>query len=154
MKKRKFAELVVKMAVVLFAAPVTAHAVSVETSNGCSGTPADPCVRSGSCEIQGAIWTQDVTIDRADTFDTQGWPGLCDMVHVGLVQGNCEPAGAQTDVTVHLSASSFAWVPAIVGPLACAGEPQPVPASSAIGKILLGAVLALMALGRARSRVA
>ena len=152
MIRRQRAELCVNLvAVVLFAAPTAAYAASTETSNGCTGTQADPCVRSGSCEIQGSTWTQDVTIDRVDQFDTQGWTGVCDMVHVGLVQGSCEPAGAQTDVTVHLSTSSFASAPAIVGPLACAGEPEPVPASSAIGRLLPGALLFVAALGRARS---
>ncbi len=155
MKNWKFAERVVKVVVaLLLLAPVSASAVGTETSNGCFGTQDDPCVRSGSCAIQGATWTQDVTIDRSDRFDTQGWPGLCDMVHVGFVQGNCEPAGAQIDVTVYLSPLSFAWVPEVVGPLACAAEPQPVPASGAIGKLLLGALLALAALRRMRSSFA
>jgi len=108
-----------------FVAPEPSLAASTETFNGCRGTQDDPCVRSGSCEIQGAVWDQDVTIDRSDIFDTQGWPGVCDMVHVGLVQGNCEPPGATTNVTVHLSATTFAWIPSIVGPLSCAGEPAP-----------------------------
>jgi hypothetical protein len=72
------------------------------------------------------------------------------MVHVGIVQGNCEPAGAQTDVTVYLSPLSFASIPEVVGPLACAGEPQPVPASGAIGRLLLGALLLLAAFRRTR----
>ena len=126
-------------------APGAGLAVSTETFNGCQGTQDDPCVRSGSCEIQGAAWDQDVTIDRSDIFDTQGWPGVCDMVHVGFVQGNCEPAGAQIDVTVYLSPLSLASVPEVVGPLECAGEPQPVPASGAIGGLLLGALLLLAA---------
>jgi hypothetical protein len=67
------------------------------------------------------------------------------MVHVGFVQGNCEPAGAQIDVTVYLSPLSLASVPEVVGPLECAGEPQPVPASGAIGGLLLGALLLLAA---------
>jgi hypothetical protein len=147
----KFAEPVVKVvAVVLLVAPVTASAVGTETSNGCFGTQDDPCIRSGSCAIQGATWTQDVTIDRADRFDTQGWSGLCDMVHVGFVQGNCEPAGAQIDVTVHLSPLSFAWVPEVVGPLACAAEPPPIPASGVLGKLLLGGLLLLAGLVRTR----
>jgi hypothetical protein len=100
-------------------------AVSTETFNGCQGTMDDPCVRSGSCEIQGALWSQDVTIDRSDIFDTQGWTGVCDMVHVALVQGNCDPPGATTDVTVHLSPTSNAWIASIVGPLSCAGTPSP-----------------------------
>jgi hypothetical protein len=151
MSKRQFAECVAKVAVViLLMAPASARAIGTETSNGCSGTQDDPCVRSGSCSIQGASWTQDVTIDRADRFDTQGWPGVCDMVHVGFVQGNCEPAGAQIDVTVYLSPLSFASVPEVVGPLECAGEPQPVPASGAIGRLLLGALLSLAALRRTR----
>ena len=100
-------------------------AVSTETFNGCQGTTDDPCVRSGSCEIQGAVWNQDVTIDRSGIFDTQGWPGVCDMVHVALVQGNCEPPGATTNVTAHLSATTSAFVPSIAGPLSCAGTPAP-----------------------------
>jgi hypothetical protein len=105
--------------------PRAALAVSTETFNGCQGTLDDPCVRIGSCEIQGAVWDQDVTIDRSSIFDTQGWPGVCDMVHVALVQGDCEPAGAKVNVTVHLSATTFAAIPSIVGPLACAGDPAP-----------------------------
>jgi len=151
MNKTQFAEFVVKVVVViLFMAPATARAIGTETSNGCSGTQDDPCVRSGSCDIQGASWTQDVTIDRADRFETQGWPGVCDMVHVGFVQGNCEPAGAQTDVTVYLSPLTFASIPEVVGPLACAGEPQPVPAFGAIGRLLLVGLLLLAVLGRTR----
>jgi hypothetical protein len=96
---------------------------SVEQTNTCRATADDPCERTGTCSIQGADWFQTVTIDRADIFDTQGWPGLCDMVHVALVQGSCEPPGAQTNVTAILSTSSFAEIPEIVGPLACAGDP-------------------------------
>lgn len=106
-------------------APAGALAASNETFNGCRETQEDPCIRSGSCQIQGAEWTQDVTIDRSDIFDTQGWPGVCDMVHVGLVQGNCEPPGTKTNVTVHLSPTTFASIPSIVGPLSCAGDPAP-----------------------------
>jgi hypothetical protein len=98
-------------------------AAMTETFNGCQGTTDDPCVRSGSCEIQGAVWDQDVTVDRSGIFDTQGWPGVCDMVHVALVQGDCEPPGATTNVTAHLSPTTFAWIPSIAGPLACAGTP-------------------------------
>ena len=105
--------------------PEAVLAASMETFDGCQGTQDDPCVRSGSCEIQGAVWDQDVTIDRSDIFDTQGWPGVCDMVHVGLVQGDCEPPGAKTAVTVHLSQTTFSSIPLIVGPLSCAGDPAP-----------------------------
>jgi hypothetical protein len=115
----------VALIVLCLMAPGAALAVSTETFNGCQGTQDDPCVRSGSCEIQGAVWGQDVTIDRSDIFDTQGWPGVCDMVHVGLVQGNCEPPGAKTNVTVQLSQTTFASILSIVGPLSCAGDPAP-----------------------------
>jgi hypothetical protein len=137
----------------LLGSAVSAHAVSTETSNGCRGTQDDPCIRSGSCEIQGAVWDQDVTIDRADIFDTQGWPGLCDMVHVALVQGDCDPPGAQMDVTVHLSQTSAAWVPQIVGPLACAGETQSpeVPAMDVFGRGVLIALIIAGSLTRIKS---
>ena len=132
----------------------TTHAASNETSNGCRNTQDDPCIRSGSCEIQGAAWNQDVIIDRSDIFDTQGWPGLCDMVHVGLVQGNCEPPNAQIGVTVHLSESSTAWIPEIIGPLDCAAEPEPpgVPAMGVLGKTILMALMLASALVRFGSR--
>jgi hypothetical protein len=132
-----------------------ASAVSNEESNGCAGSQDDPCIRTGTCEIQGASWGQTVTIDRADIFDTQGWPGLCDMVHVALVQGSCEPPGAQTNVTASLSANSYATIPQIVGPLACAGEPEPpsVPSLGRIeGGILAGVLLALAAASAASRR--
>jgi hypothetical protein len=97
------------------------QAQSAEDSNGCIGTRDNPCVRTGQCAIQGSVWGQRVTIDRADTFDTIGWPGLCDLVHVGLVQGNCSPPGGDRDITVTLSATSYAVVDSITGPLRCAG---------------------------------
>jgi hypothetical protein len=121
--------------------------MSIEESNGCATTQDDPCLRTGTCEIQGATWAQTVTIDRADIFDTQGWPGLCDMVHVALVQGDCEPPGAKTGVVAFLSQTSFATIPEIVGPLSCAGEPQPepdppgVPALGLVGSALLASWL-------------
>jgi hypothetical protein len=119
----------------LFAAlsATSAGAVGSETNNGCAGNQDDPCVRSGSCEIQGAAWSQEVTVDRSDIFDIQGWPGLCDMVHVGLVQGNCEPGGSQTNVTVNLSEMSSAFIDAIVGPLTCNAEPPPPPTVIPVG---------------------
>ena len=49
--------------------PTIAIAASLETENGCNSTQDDPCIRSGSCEIQGSVWNQDVTIDRSDIFD-------------------------------------------------------------------------------------
>lgn len=104
----------------LLAAP-DVHAQSKEDSNGCIRTQDNPCVRTGRCEIQGAVWGQQVTIDRADTFDTMGWSGLCDMVHVALVQGQCSPPGANQNVTVTLSATSHAVIDSISGPLRCAG---------------------------------
>jgi len=141
-------------AVTVLAGATGVRAASTETSNTCAGTADDPCTRSGSCEIQGAAWSQDVTIDRADRFDTQGWPGLCDMVHVGLVQGNCQPPGAQLNVTVDLSATSFAFIPEIVGPLACAGDPPPapVPAMGIAAGVTLGCLLILACIPGRRAR--
>ena len=102
-----------------------ALAQSIEDQNGCQGTTDDPCIRNGACSVQGAVWDQTVTIDRADLYDTMGWAGVCDQVHVALVQGNCTPGGSQLDVTVSLQANSTAEVPEIIGPLACNAEPAP-----------------------------
>ena len=88
----------------------------------CRGSTGDNCVREGSCAIQGSAWYQYVTVQTSGKFDTQGWPGLCDMVHVSLVQGTCEPLLAQDDVVAYLSDGSFAEVPSIAGSLACGGE--------------------------------
>ncbi len=116
---------VVTAALVAGAGALPVLAVGAEETNTCQSTTDDPCLRTGTCSIQGADWFQSVEIARSDTFDTQGWPGLCDMVHVGLVQGNCEPPGGQTGVTVFLSDLSVARIPSIIGPLACAGEATP-----------------------------
>lgn len=99
-----------------------ASAASQEDSNDCRTSTGDFCTRTGSCSIQGADWYQTVTVDKNDIFDTQGWPGLCDMVHVALVQGNCSPPQSQVNVTAFLSATTFANIPSIVGPLACEAE--------------------------------
>ena len=98
------------------------HAGGQQDFNDCRTSAGDFCERAGSCSIQGAAWYQYVTIYKSEKFDTQGWPGLCDMVHVSLVQGNCEPIGSQENVTAFLSSSSFAEVPSISGPLACGGD--------------------------------
>ena len=118
----------------------SASAQSVEAENGCSGTQIDPCVRSGSCSLQGTTWDQTVTIARSDLYDTMGWPGVCDQVLVALVQGNCSPGGSQLDVTALLQAASSALVPDLVGPLACNAEPSievPGLSAGAVGALCL-----------------
>jgi hypothetical protein len=90
--------------------------------NDCRTSTGSTCERAGSCAIQGSAWYQYVQIDKADKFDTQGWSGLCDMVHVSLVQGNCEPLGAQEAITAHLSETTYADIPTISGSLACGGD--------------------------------
>ena len=104
----------------IYALPV--HAVSQQDSNDCKTSTGDFCERTGSCSIQGATWYQYVTADKSEVFATQGWPGLCDMTHVALVQGNCSPPQASINVSAHLSATSFAQIPEIIGPLNCAAE--------------------------------
>jgi len=122
-----------------FCLATDASAQSVEDENGCQGTTDDPCIRSGTCSIQGATWSQVVTIARSDLYDTMGWPGVCDQVHVSLVRGNCSPGGAQVDVTVDLTADSSAFVPEIIGPLSCNAPPAlAVPVASLAWLALLG----------------
>lgn len=93
-----------------------------EYANGCRGNNDDPCIRMGFCSIQNTDWDQTVTADRSEKFDSQGWPGLCDMVHVALVQGNCDPLGTQSNVTAYLGDLSSAVIPELIGSLACGGE--------------------------------
>ena len=83
----------------------SANAASQQDSNNCMASTGQFCERAGSCSIQGANWYQYVTIDKNDIFDTQGWPGVCDMVHVALVQGNCSPPQSTVNVTANLSSS-------------------------------------------------
>lgn len=119
-----------------------ARAQSVEDTNGCLGTTLDPCVRTGACSIQGATWSQTVTIARSDLYDTMGWAGLCDQVHVALVQGNCSPGGAQIDVTANLESNSSAFIPLITGALSCGASPPPaVPLAGGAWLSALGAAL-------------
>lgn len=100
----------------------TVSAGGKEDFNDCRTSTGDFCERSGSCAIQGSAWYQYVTINKSEKFDSQGWPGLCDMVHVSLVQGRCSPLGAQENITAYLSDTSFATVPSVSGTLACGGE--------------------------------
>jgi len=97
--------------------------------NDCRTSTGTTCERTGSCAIQGSAWYQYVHIDKSGKFDTQGWPGLCDMVHVSLVQGNCDPLGSQENVISHLSSTTTADIPSISGTLACGGDGggEPIP---------------------------
>ena len=96
-------------------------AAGKEDFNDCRTSAGDVCERAGSCAIQGSAWYQYVTVKKSERFSKQGWAGLCDMSHVGLVQGNCTPLYAQSDVTVYLSKFSSAYIPNISGPLMCGG---------------------------------
>jgi hypothetical protein len=118
-----------------------AAAQSFESENGCATTSDDPCQRVGSCSLQGSDWDQTVTVDRSDLYDTMGWPGVCDQVHVALLQGSCAPGGSQIGVTVFLGANSSAVIPQISGSLTCQADPA-VPGVSLPGLALLGAALA------------
>jgi hypothetical protein len=100
------------------------YAGGSEDFNDCRTSLGDDCERGGSCAIQGSAWYQYVTVDKSGKFDTQGWPGLCDMTHVSLVQGNCEPVGSQENVTAFLSDFTSASIPSISGALACGGEEE------------------------------
>lgn len=101
----------------------SAFAGGTQDSNTCRKDPLSPtCERTGTCSIQGSAWVQTVHVDKSDKFDTQGWPGLCDMVHVSLVQGNCETLGSQIEITAYLSEYTYAYIPSISGTLACGGD--------------------------------
>lgn len=90
--------------------------------NDCRTSTGPTCERAGSCAIQGSAWYQYVHIDKNDKFDTQGWPGLCDMVHVALVQGNCYDLYSQDNIRANLSDTTYADIPSISGSLTCGGD--------------------------------
>ena len=98
-----------------------AHAGGKEDFNDCRTSAGDFCERAGSCAIQGSAWYQYVTVKKLERFSKQGWPGLCDMAHVSLVQGECTPHGSQTEITAYLSPLSEAYIPNISGALVCGG---------------------------------
>ncbi len=106
----------------LFVISFSANAGGKEDFNDCRTTRGNMCERAGSCAIQSSAWYQYVTIDKSSKFDKQGWPGLCDMVHVSLVQSNCSPLGVQDDITAYLSSTTSANIPSISGLLACGGD--------------------------------
>ena len=106
-----------------FFATGVAWAGGTQDSNTCREDPLSPtCERTGTCSIQGSAWVQTVYVDKSDRFDKQGWPGLCDMVHVSLVQGNCETLGSQVEITAYLSENTYAYIPSISGTLSCGGD--------------------------------
>ena len=90
-------------------------------SNDCRTSSGDFCERTGSCAIQGSAWWQEVTIDKSGKFDTQGWPGLCDMVHVSLVQGSCFIDWDEI-IVANLSDTTYARITALSGTLTCGGD--------------------------------
>ena len=89
--------------------------------NDCRTSSGDFCERAGSCAIQGSAWYQYVHIDKSDKFDTQGWPGLCDMVHVSLVQGSCFIDWDEI-IVANLSDTTYARITALSGTLTCGGD--------------------------------
>jgi len=118
---RRYVAAAVTALIVVAGSADVASAAGTEQYNGCRKTVANPCERRGTCSIQGSSWYATATIDRRDPLVRQGWAGVCDMMHVALVQGRCTPAGSQLDVTMRLSSLSAAFTPQITGTLRCAG---------------------------------
>lgn len=97
---------------------ISAQVRTRETSNGCKSTRNDPCTRSGTCNIQRSTWSQRVVCSRLDRHATMGWAGLCDQVHVGLVQGNCSTSSTG-EIVIPLTARTTAYVTNLFG-MSCA----------------------------------
>jgi len=108
--------------IIILPAATFAWAGGSQDFNDCRTSTGSTCERAGSCAIQGSAWYQYVHVDKSSKFDTQGWSGLCDMVHVSLVQGTCEPPGSQENVVAQLSSTTTADIPSISGTLACGGD--------------------------------
>jgi hypothetical protein len=91
-----------------------ALAEGYELYNGCKSTENNPCLRAGSCFNQASSWYTYVTIDRSDKLDTQNFSGLCDLMHMSLVQGKCEPLySSRSDVISYLGSLSYAEIPSL-----------------------------------------
>lgn len=96
----------------------TALSIGGQDFNDCRTSSTKTCERAGSCAIQGSAWYMYAAVDKKEKFSKMGWPGLCDMAHVALVQGNCTISAIGTptsEVTVILSSKSSAYIPHITG---------------------------------------
>ena len=107
--------------IAMFFAWSPANAKGKQDFNDCRTASGAFCERSGSCAIQGTAWYQYVTVAKKERYSKMGWPGLCDMVHVSLVQSKCDPLYSQENVTAYLSDSSYAIIPNFSGTLSCGG---------------------------------
>jgi beta-glucanase (GH16 family) len=99
-----------------------------QLANTCVTTNSNPCVRTGFCAIDESSWYQVVTLDRADPFNTISWTSVCNLVNDAMVNGDCSPPGAGSDVTANISTASSAHIPVVTGPLTCA-------ATAALGSV-------------------
>ena len=101
--------------------PSAAFAIGKQDYDDCRTRSTQTCERAGSCAVQSSAWYMYATVDKKEKSSKMGWPGLCDMAHVALVQGNCSTTGSPTsDVTAFFSAKSSALIPNISGgPLGC-----------------------------------
>lgn len=102
----------------LLADAASAQVRTRETSNECKTTRNDPCTRSGTCNIQRSTWNQRVVCSRSDRHATMGWAGLCDQVHVGLVQGRCSTSSTG-EIVIPLTSRTTAYVTNLFG-MSCA----------------------------------
>ena len=100
------------------ATSLSAQVRTRETSNECKTTRNDPCTRSGTCSIQRSTWNQRVVCSRSDRHATMGWAGLCDQVHVGLVQGRCSTSSTG-EIVIPLTSRTTAYVTNLFG-MSCA----------------------------------
>lgn len=106
------------LSLALLPGTLSAQVRTRETSNECKTTRNDPCTRSGTCNIQMSTWSQRVVCSRLDRHATMGWAGLCDQVHVGLVQGNCSTSSTG-EIVIPLTARTTAYVTNLFG-MSCA----------------------------------
>ncbi len=102
----------------------TVLAEGYDIYNGCGGGDSNPCLRTGSCFIDGTSWYANVIVDRSDDLDTLSFTELCDSMHRSLAEGKCEPLyRSRAGVISYIGVLSWAKIPAsyLTDTLTCGG---------------------------------
>ncbi len=122
---KKLIILACSMVFLFWVSCFTAMAEGYDIYNGCGRGEANPCLRTGSCFIEGSSWYANVIVDRSDDLDTRSFSELCTTMHRSLAEGKCEPLyRSRPGVISYMGEMSWARIPAtyLTDSLTCGGE--------------------------------